>query len=60
MVPSYLIFTSGLPVPLISLEVWYRCLIQNHTSFYLVAAILATDCPVSLLIALQIFATASS
>ncbi len=32
MVPLYLIFTSGLPVPLISLEVRIWCLIQKHTS----------------------------
>jgi hypothetical protein len=59
MVPSYLIYTSGLPVPPISLEVRCWCLIQTHTSFNLVLAIVATDWPVSLLIALQIFATAS-
>ncbi len=40
----------------ISLEVRYWHLIQKHASFYLVVAILATDCPVSLLTALQIFA----
>jgi hypothetical protein len=47
-------------VPPISLEVRYWCLIQKHKSFNLVAAILATDWPVSLLTALQIFAMTSS
>jgi hypothetical protein len=37
----------------------YWCLIQKHASFNLVVAILATDWPVSLLTALQIFATPS-
>jgi hypothetical protein len=59
MVPLYLIFTNGLPVPPISLEVQIWCLIQKHLSFNLVAVILATDWPVSLLIALQMFAMAS-
>jgi hypothetical protein len=59
MVPLYSIFTSGLPVPPISLEVRIWCLIQKHASFNLVVAILATDWLVSLLIALQMFAMAS-
>ncbi len=59
MVPLYLNFTSSLPVPPISLEVRYWCLIQTH-KLNLVVAILATDWLVSLLIALQIFATALS
>jgi hypothetical protein len=46
--------------PRISLKVQIWCLIQKHVSFNLVAAILATDWPVSLQIALQIFVTASS
>jgi hypothetical protein len=59
MVPLNLMFTSGLLVPLISLEVQIWCLIRKHVSFHLVAVILATDWPVSLLIPLQMFATAS-
>jgi hypothetical protein len=59
MVPLYSMFTSGVPVPLISPEVLIWCLIQKHASFNLVAAILATDWSVSLLTALQMFATAS-
>jgi hypothetical protein len=60
MVPVYFTCMSSLWVPSISLEVQIWCLIQKHASYNLGVAILATDGPVPLLIALQIFTTASS